>query len=280
MSLPGGPTLSVLRAGGHQRSFVLVHGLASNARLWEPVAERLSEAGHAVAAVDLRGHGQSEQPDDGYDTTTCATDVTRLIHHVDWIGPGAPIVVGQSWGAHVALATAHAAARANAAIAGVVCVDGGWIALSRRYDTFQQCWRALAPPDLSGARYADVKARMGSVTGSWPPGSLDLVMGSLAELPGGGVRNHLSRDHHRDILHSLWTESLEAPPRRDVRVPALLLVAGDPADEEKAQAVDAAVRQLPQATVEWFPGAHHDMHAEQPDVVSKSLLRFAQEVAT
>jgi len=45
--------------------FVLVHGLASNARLWDGVARRLAGAGHSSAAVDLRGHGRSDKPDTG-----------------------------------------------------------------------------------------------------------------------------------------------------------------------------------------------------------------------
>ncbi len=42
--------------------FVLVHGLASNARLWDGVATALVAAGHPVFAVDLRGHGRSSKP--------------------------------------------------------------------------------------------------------------------------------------------------------------------------------------------------------------------------
>src|SRR5690348_14754080 len=37
--------------------FVLVHGLASNARLWDGVAEHLHAAGHTVVVIDQRGHG-------------------------------------------------------------------------------------------------------------------------------------------------------------------------------------------------------------------------------
>ena len=40
--------------------FVLVHGLASNARLWDGVAEHLHASGHTVIAIDQRGHGRSD----------------------------------------------------------------------------------------------------------------------------------------------------------------------------------------------------------------------------
>ena len=36
---------------------VLVHGLASNAMLWEGAAQAFVALGHPVVAVDLRGHG-------------------------------------------------------------------------------------------------------------------------------------------------------------------------------------------------------------------------------
>ena len=47
--------------------FLLVHGLSSNARLWDGVATRLAAAGYPAYAVDLRSHGESERPPDGYD---------------------------------------------------------------------------------------------------------------------------------------------------------------------------------------------------------------------
>jgi pimeloyl-ACP methyl ester carboxylesterase len=44
--LPDGTRLAVRGAAGPQRPFLLVHGLASNARLWDGVARRLVDAGH------------------------------------------------------------------------------------------------------------------------------------------------------------------------------------------------------------------------------------------
>ena len=52
--------------------FLLVHGLASNARLWDGVARRLASAGHSAVAVDLRGHGRSPRP-----RSVAATPSTR-----------------------------------------------------------------------------------------------------------------------------------------------------------------------------------------------------------
>src|SRR5207249_673446 len=50
-----------VRAGNRAAApFVLVHGLASNARLWDGVADHLHAAGHTVVVTDQRGHGRSD----------------------------------------------------------------------------------------------------------------------------------------------------------------------------------------------------------------------------
>ena len=51
---------------GDATPFLLVHGLASTARTWELVMPLLADAGHPVAAIDQRGHGLSDKPDDDY----------------------------------------------------------------------------------------------------------------------------------------------------------------------------------------------------------------------
>ena len=61
VQLSDGPRLALRRADGEGRPFLLVHGLSSNARLWDGTARLLAAAGHQVVAVDQRGHGRSEQ---------------------------------------------------------------------------------------------------------------------------------------------------------------------------------------------------------------------------
>src|SRR5204862_1506909 len=67
-----GVFLHVRQWPGERRPFLLVHGLSSNARLCDGVAAELSAAAHAAHAVDLRSHGDSDAPPDGYDAATAA----------------------------------------------------------------------------------------------------------------------------------------------------------------------------------------------------------------
>jgi pimeloyl-ACP methyl ester carboxylesterase len=95
--------------------FVLVHGLASNARMWDGVGEALAACGFASISVDLRGHGRSPKPDDGYDFDTVVGDLVPLLD-------GQPVVAGQSYGGNVVVALA---AKHPELISGIACVDGG-----------------------------------------------------------------------------------------------------------------------------------------------------------
>ncbi|HZQ34479.1 MAG TPA: alpha/beta fold hydrolase, partial [Dehalococcoidia bacterium] len=64
--------------GGAGRPLLLLHGLASNARIWDFVAPLLRS--HArVVAVDQRGHGLTSAPDSGYGFAETAADAAALI---------------------------------------------------------------------------------------------------------------------------------------------------------------------------------------------------------
>src|SRR5664280_1144338 len=75
---------------------LLIHGLAQTAWSWAPVARRV-RAFASVVAMDLRGHGLSDAPTDGYDHEQLAEDAIAvaegagLLAFADDAGPdGAP----------------------------------------------------------------------------------------------------------------------------------------------------------------------------------------------
>lgn len=264
------------------RPFVLVHGLASNARLWDGVALALRAAGRRCLAVDLRGHGRSDAPDDGYDTETCADDVAALLVTEGLVGDRAPIVVGQSWGGNVVLSLA---ARRPGLVAGVACADGGWIRLRDAFGTFAECWAALAPPRFDGMSYLELVRRIRASHTDWPATGVEGTLGNLVELPSGGVRARLARSHHESIVRSLF----EGDPRGvypKVTSPVLLVPAtGETAeageDARKAgtrAAVRAALAALPDAEARWYPGADHDLHAQYPERLAADLVALAARV--
>src|SRR5262245_12349750 len=96
---------------------LLVHGLASNAHIWDLLAPLLARK-FRVVAIDQRGHGLSDKAEH-YDFANVAGDLARAIGALGWAHP---LVVGHSWGANVAL---QLAADEPALPAGIVLLDGG-----------------------------------------------------------------------------------------------------------------------------------------------------------
>ena len=274
--LPGGPRLAVRRGPGAGRPFLLVHGLASNARLWDGVGRLLREAGHEVVAVDLRGHGRSDQVDDGYSTDQNADDLAALCVELGLTGDRAPIVAGQSWGGNVVVSLA---AR-HGGVAALALVDGGWIALGDRFATFDECWAALAPPVLESLAFASLPARVRQWHPDWPEEGIAGTVANFAEGKDGMARPRLAREHHREIVHSLWTGD-PRPLYPRVTVPVLLAPAvrsdADDSDERRATPAAAAAA-FPDARISWYVGADHDLHAQQPARLVSDLLELASAV--
>jgi pimeloyl-ACP methyl ester carboxylesterase len=264
-----GVTLAVRRHDGDGRPFLLVHGLASNARLWDGVAEHLAAAGHAVVAVDQRGHGHSSKPDHGYDFATVVADLVALHAALDL---ERPIVAGQSWGGNVVLELA--ATRPELAHA-VALIDGGWIHLGDRFAEWAECEAVMRPPPLTGTKYTRIEAAIRAAHPDWPESGIAGTLANFEVLEDGTVRPWLSLDNHLRILRALW----EHQPRKryaSVPTPTLLIPAGDRADDAamaKRANVAEALAALPDARVRWYePPADHDLHAQHPDAIARDLL--------
>lgn len=77
---------------------LLLHGLADHGLVWARVTEHLSDRYHCVAP-DLRGHGDSSKPTQGYRCEDIIADLHALMDHLGWTSAH---VVGHSWSAKVA----------------------------------------------------------------------------------------------------------------------------------------------------------------------------------
>jgi len=85
---------------GDGPDLVMVHGLAANRAFWfAHYALPLSRA-FRVTLFDLRGHGYSSRPSNGYDATTMADDLLALLDHLN---VARSVVVGHSYGGGVAM---------------------------------------------------------------------------------------------------------------------------------------------------------------------------------
>jgi pimeloyl-ACP methyl ester carboxylesterase len=94
-----GVRMNYLDLGGGDPALLFIHGWSGDSRLWEKQLEAFAP-GHRVVAVDLRGHGQSDKPEQGYTVPAFASDVAWLSRE---IGLDHPVIIGHSMGGAIAL---------------------------------------------------------------------------------------------------------------------------------------------------------------------------------
>jgi len=249
--------------------FVLVHGLASNARLWDGVAEHLHAAGHTVVVIDQRGHGLSDAPAAGYDLDTAVADLLTLMETLEL---DRPVLVGQSWGGNVVLELGW---RRPEAVRGIACVDGGVIELSQSYPSWDDCLAALTPPALDHLTLAELEARIRKSVPHFTDRAVAAYLHCFRTRADGTIEARLQRSRHLSILRSLW-EHRPSTRWASLKTPTLLLLAdsGDTtrtSNKRRAEAVavgaGGAIRSV------WFSPGHHDLHLESPERVADLLMQ-------
>ncbi|MBI2964637.1 MAG: alpha/beta hydrolase [Chloroflexi bacterium] len=254
---------------GKGRAFLLLHGLSSNARTWDGVARRLHADGYRVVAVDQRGHGLSDKPDDGYSFDDVTSDLRELI---GGLGLARPILIGQSWGGNVVL---DFAGRYPGLASGIVLVDGGFTELAARPDaTWERISVVLRPPDLDGMPRREFEERLRKRHAYMTPERIEAVMGNFEVLADRTIRRRLSIPNHMKILRSVW-EQRPSKIFGGVREPVLITAPVD-ADPERArrrlEAVESARSALARSRVRWFEDTVHDIHVQRPDELSAEIL--------
>ena len=244
---------------------LLVHGLASNARLWDGPARHLAHMGHAVTAIDLRGHGLSDKPEEGYEMSTVVDDIADAINAIYPPRPSAqkPVVLGQSWGGNLVVELAH---RHPHLIRGIVAVDGGSIELSKAFPNWDECERTLRPPAIAGMQYDRLRSYIRAAHPDWSEEAIDGQMHNMELLDDGTIRPHLTMERHIKVLHGLW-QHMPSTLWENITVPVLFTPAAKQEDDHtrtKRAQIAQALRVLPRAKVEWFEPADHDLHAQFP----------------
>ena len=253
--------------------FVLVHGLASNARLWDGVAEYLQAAGHTVVVIDQRGHGLSDAPDNGYDLDTAVADLLTLI---DMLELERPVLAGQSWGGNVVLELGW---RRPDAVRGIACVDGGVIELSQAFPSWEECLAALTPPALDHLTLAELETRIRKGVPHFTDRAVAAYLHCFRTRPDGTIEPRLQRPRHLSILRSLW-EHRPSTRWATLKVPTMLLLAdsGDGSRTSRKRSAEAvALAAGGKIRSVWFSPGHHDLHLEFPERVAELFLQALRE---
>src|SRR5215217_7617768 len=117
--VPGEVELAIGRAGEGPDPVVCLHGITAQHRAFNAAARHLGPS-RGLVGVDLRGRGDSDKPESGYNLEAHAADVVRVLDH---LGLQSAVLAGHSMGGFVALKTALTFPERVRAI---ILLDGGW----------------------------------------------------------------------------------------------------------------------------------------------------------
>lgn len=283
LDLPGdGVRLRASRwPGGHRDTPVLLlHGLASQRRFWNLVVPGL--AGLPVIALDQRGHGDSEQPEAGYDTATVVRDALTAL---DALALSRVVVVGHSWGASTALT--FAADHPDRTLA-VVALDGGFTSLAE-WGPRERTRALLEPPQWSGPPEAvPTLLRHGPLGPWWSAGVEQALLPLFGVGADGLARARLPFDLHMAVVDALLDyRPADVLPRIDC--PAWLVAcelagsgdggAGPDTTRRTAAGLDAAGHLLRMPRLFRWGGALHDVPLQWPALVAGCIRAAAVEAA-
>lgn len=268
---------------------VLIHGLASTAWSWTPIARRLRSLTRVIA-LDLRGHGLSDSPRTGYDLESLAFDALTVLVANGWgeDASGAPAVVaGHGLGAMVA--ATMAVIQPNS-ICGVALVEGGWEDLGEASGmTATEFERSIGEPrDVLSSMEAYLADRREFDPATWDTDQERAARAAVDEKHAG----HVASVVRPFALHATVDAMFTYRPRETlaaIAVPLLVAVSesGMADDEDAAERLAAlddvtrlrAAGGLTRTTIRRFPGAGHNLMRYRPAELSAILVELLNEAA-
>src|SRR6266852_2072148 len=203
---------------------VLVHGVGSSCHIWDLTGPLLAERSLRVVALDQRGHGESDQPESGYDFPSVVADLAGV---VEALGIGEPaVMIGHSWGASVVL---HYGVAHPDRTAGVVLVDGGTASPGERW-TWAETEARLTPPDIDGQLWSELHWRMTGNNAAYVDPRAETVGRSFFNVDiEGRISRRFRIANHMQVVRALWEQRpSDLLPR--VNCPVLILPARQTSD--------------------------------------------------
>ena len=225
--------------GAGEPGVLLVHGLSNTAWSWAPVARRLRAVRHVVA-MDLRGHGLSDAPTEGYDAPTLAADVVAVAEGSGLLADTADrvILAGHGFGAIVA---AWAAVELGPRCAALVLVDGGWESIEAATGIdVEEFLRGLdEPPEVMRSMAAFLADRKGFDPSTWDADQERAARATVVETHAGHVVPS-TRPHAAEASVRTMFEYDPLAVLAEVAAPVTALIAADDEDGSRAAALDDA----------------------------------------
>ena len=236
---------------GNGPPLLLTHGYSSTSAMWYGQVDALAKD-HKLILWDMRGHGQSDYPDDpeAYSEALTVGDMAAIL---DAVGADRAIIGGLSLGGYMSLAFYRAhPERARA----LLIIDTG---PGFKKDEARQAWNARA---LSTADRLDREG-------------LDVLKSATRERAAARHRNARGLAlAARGMLTQRHAGVIELLP--DIEVPSLIVVGAD--DTPFLAASDYMAAKIPGAQKVVIPAAGHAVNIDQPQAFVDALAPFLKNL--
>lgn len=232
---------------GSGPTLLLTHGYSSTSAMWTGQIEALSKH-HKLVLWDMRGHGQSDYPDDpaAYSEALTVADIAALL---DQVGAASAIIGGLSLGGYMSLAFYRAHPERVRAL---LIIDTG---PGFKKDDARDAWNQRA--HHTAERYE----REG----------LAVLQTLSRERSSVSHRNASGLAHAaRGMLTQRDARVIESLPA--ITVPALVIVGAD--DAPFLAASDYMATKIPGAKKAIIPAAGHAVNMDQPQAFLEAVLPF------
>lgn len=262
----GGIRLHLVEAGNPSGPAVLfIHGLSQSWYVWERQLTSDLARTHRLVAMDLRGHGSSDTPRDGYDDSRLwADDVDSAIRELDL---DRPILCGWSYGPIVMLD--YVRHHGEDAIGGLHIVDGiTKLGSEAAASVLTPEFLALVPGFFS----SDVEESIGSLESLLrlcfahepPETDLHTMLGYSASVP----------PFVRQALFSRVLDNDDLLPT--LRRPVLITHGAEDAIVERA-VIERQLAAIPHAQIDIMADAGHAPFRDAPEAFDRRLAAFCDE---
>ena len=231
---------------------ILTHGYSSTSAMWQGQIDALSKH-HKLVLWDMRGHGQSDYPDDpsAYSEAHTVADMAALL---DEVGARRAIVGGLSLGGYMSLAFYRVHPERVSAL---LIIDTG---PGFKKDDARAAWNRRAHD--TGDRFE----REG----------LAVLKSASRERSTVSHREASGLAHAaRGMLTQRDARVIESLP--DIKVPALVVVGAD--DAPFLAASDYMAAKIPGARKLVIPAAGHAVNIDQPQAFIDAVLPFLDGVS-
>jgi 2-succinyl-6-hydroxy-2,4-cyclohexadiene-1-carboxylate synthase len=267
-----GTKIAAYDHGGTGEPIVFIHCLSGISQQWDPMLHYFL-SNHKVITYDLRGHGKSGQPDDGYSMENMAKDLDAVLDH---FAISETHLVGSSYGCMVGLY--YASTRTDRVLSLINC-DGAVINDTGEYGLMDETLEEHLEKyrDYLEPEYDSIEAYKQYYKDNSEPWNAYKAYyfdqyeprlkenGKVSSITNGNTMEQIISDiYYVDFLK--WYKKVECP--------VLFLPSEEGKLEKCMRFIEKASENLPHSKTVVIPGSKHLMMFEQDEELAAIMKEF------